>query len=55
MLDHEIGRHLQNALTELGLEFMGNKEPVKIEKGIKKPTSFLKTGPNFMPMSYSMR
>jgi len=44
MLDHEIGRHLQNSLTELGLEFVGNKEPVKIEKRDKKAYVLFKDG-----------
>lgn len=32
LLDAEIGIHLQTALTDIGLKFMGNKEPAKIEK-----------------------
>lgn len=30
MLDTEIGIHLQTALTDIGLKFMGKKEPVQI-------------------------
>ncbi len=30
LLDHEIGLHLQKALSTLGLQVMGNKEPDKI-------------------------
>jgi NAD(P) transhydrogenase len=30
LLDREIGIHLQNGLSELGLQFVGNKEPDKI-------------------------
>lgn len=32
MLDAEIGIHLQTALTDIGLKFMGKKEPVQIER-----------------------
>lgn len=32
MLDAEIGIHLQTALTDIGLKFIGNKEPVEISK-----------------------
>lgn len=32
LLDHEIGQHLQNALTDIGLKFMGRKEPEIIKK-----------------------
>jgi NAD(P) transhydrogenase len=32
MLDAEIGIHLQTALTDLGLKFLGGKEPEKISK-----------------------
>ncbi len=32
MLDAEIGIHLQTALTDIGLTFMGNKEPEIIER-----------------------
>lgn len=32
MLDSEIGIHLQTALTDIGLKFMGNKRPKKIER-----------------------
>lgn len=31
-LDSEIGIHLQTALTDIGLKFMGNKSPKKISK-----------------------
>lgn len=32
MLDSEIGIHLQTALTDIGLKFMGKKEPLEITK-----------------------
>lgn len=32
LLDGEIGIHLQTALTALGLQFLGNKEPEEIKK-----------------------
>ena len=32
MLDSEIGIHLQTALTDIGLKFLGCKEPEKIER-----------------------
>lgn len=32
LLDAEIGIHLQTALTDIGLKFMGNKEPAEILK-----------------------
>lgn len=32
LLDAEIGIHLQTALTDIGLKFMGNKEPESIAK-----------------------
>jgi Pyruvate/2-oxoglutarate dehydrogenase complex, dihydrolipoamide dehydrogenase (E3) component, and related enzymes len=32
LLDHEIGLHLQKAMTEIGLKFYGNKEPVEITR-----------------------
>ena len=32
LLDHEIGQHLQNALTDVGLKFLGRKEPDIIKK-----------------------
>lgn len=32
MLDAEIGIHLQTALTDIGLKFLGKKEPEKIER-----------------------
>lgn len=32
LLDFEIGIHLQTALTDLGLKFLGNKEPQEIKK-----------------------
>lgn len=32
LLDAEIGVHLQTALTNIGLKFMGNKEPVEIAR-----------------------
>lgn len=32
LLDFEIGVHLQTALTDIGLKFLGNKEPVEIKK-----------------------
>lgn len=32
MLDAEIGTHLQTALTDLGLRFLGNKEPAIVER-----------------------
>lgn len=32
MLDAEIGIHLQTALTDIGLKFRGNKEPVEIKR-----------------------
>jgi NAD(P) transhydrogenase len=32
MLDSEIGIHLQTALTDIGLKFMGRKEPEKIAR-----------------------
>jgi NAD(P) transhydrogenase len=32
LLDTEIGIHLQTALTDIGLKFQGNKEPVEIAK-----------------------
>lgn len=32
LLDAEIGMHLQTALSELGLQVLGNKEPVKVER-----------------------
>jgi len=44
MLDHEIGRHLQNSLTELGLEFLGNKEPQIIERRDNKAYVQFKDG-----------
>lgn len=31
-IDHEMGIHLQTALTDIGVRFMGNKEPQEIEK-----------------------
>ena len=30
LLDHEIGIHLQTALTDIGLQFYGKKEPAQI-------------------------
>jgi NAD(P) transhydrogenase len=35
-LDSEIGIHLQTALTDIGLKFMGNKVPKKITKTAKE-------------------
>ncbi len=32
LLDNEIGIHLQTALTDLGLRFLGRKEPVEIKR-----------------------
>lgn len=32
LLDPEIGIHLQTALTNIGLQFLGNKEPVEITR-----------------------
>ncbi|MBA3721777.1 MAG: Si-specific NAD(P)(+) transhydrogenase [Parachlamydiaceae bacterium] len=32
MLDAEIGIHLQTALTDIGLKFLGNKEPSEIKR-----------------------
>lgn len=32
ILDAEIGIHLQTALTDIGLRFLGNKEPVEIKR-----------------------
>ncbi len=32
MLDSEIGIHLQTALTDIGLKFMGRKEPAEIKR-----------------------
>lgn len=32
MLDEEIGIHLQTALTDIGLKFLGKKEPIKISR-----------------------
>lgn len=32
MLDAEIGIHLQTALTDIGLKFMGKKEPIEIAR-----------------------
>lgn len=32
MLDAEIGIHLQTALTDIGLKFIGNKEPVEVAR-----------------------
>lgn len=32
MLDSEIGIHLQTALTDIGLKFLGNKEPAEISR-----------------------
>lgn len=32
MLDEEIGIHLQTALTDIGLKFLGKKEPVEIAR-----------------------
>jgi NAD(P) transhydrogenase len=32
LLDTEIGVHLQTALTDIGLKFKGNKEPIEIAK-----------------------
>ena len=32
LLDHEIGQHLQNALADVGLKFLGRKEPEIIKK-----------------------
>lgn len=32
MLDSEIGIHLQTALTDIGLKFLGHKEPEEIQK-----------------------
>lgn len=32
LLDSEIGIHLQTALTELGLKFLGNRKPVSIQR-----------------------
>lgn len=41
MLDAEIGIHLQTALTDIGLKFMGNKEPKEIaRKGDRAFVSF---------------
>lgn len=41
LLDHEIGTHLQTALQEIGLNFMGNKEPQDIKReGDKAVVSF---------------
>jgi NAD(P) transhydrogenase len=32
LLDHEIGQHLQNALSDVGMKFLGGKEPDIIKK-----------------------
>ena len=32
MLDAEIGIHLQTSLTDIGLKFLGNKEPIEIAR-----------------------
>jgi NAD(P) transhydrogenase len=32
MLDREIGMHLQTGLTDIGLQFLGNKRPLSIER-----------------------
>lgn len=44
MLDNEIGIHLQTALTDIGLKFMGRKEPEKIERVDNKAVVHFKDG-----------
>jgi NAD(P) transhydrogenase len=44
LLDHEIGRHLQNSLTEIGLQFLGSKMPDKISRRGNKAHVLFKDG-----------
>lgn len=44
MLDSEIGIHLQTALTDIGLKFVGRKEPEKIERIADKAVVTFKDG-----------
>ncbi|MBJ7449307.1 MAG: Si-specific NAD(P)(+) transhydrogenase [Parachlamydiales bacterium] len=43
-IDWEIGIHLQTALVDIGLQFVGNKEPEKIEKLIDRARVTFKDG-----------
>lgn len=44
LLDGEIGMHLQTALVEIGLQVMGNKEPVKVAREGNKGVVTFKDG-----------
>lgn len=44
MLDAEIGIHLQTALTEIGLRFLGKREPEKIYRNGDRACVLLKDG-----------
>lgn len=44
LLDHEIGVTLQTALTDLGLKFKGNKEPIEIKREGDKAVVHYKDG-----------
>lgn len=44
MLDAEIGTHLQTALTDIGLKFLGKKEPVEISRQGEKAIVRFKDG-----------
>ena len=44
LLDHEIGIHLQTALTNIGLKFIGGKEPEEIAKKNNKAYVRFKDG-----------
>ncbi|MBA3814958.1 MAG: Si-specific NAD(P)(+) transhydrogenase [Parachlamydiaceae bacterium] len=48
LLDSEIGIHLQTALTDIGLRFLGNKEPEIIERRGDKAYVQFKDGTSLM-------
>ncbi|MFA6915896.1 MAG: Si-specific NAD(P)(+) transhydrogenase [Parachlamydiales bacterium] len=47
LLDFEIGIHLQTALTNIGLKFVGNKEPLEIKRVDNKAYVKCKDGTEF--------
>lgn len=44
MLDSEIGIHLQTALTDIGLKFIGNKEPSEVRRENNRAIAHFKDG-----------
>ncbi|MBA3603331.1 MAG: Si-specific NAD(P)(+) transhydrogenase, partial [Parachlamydiaceae bacterium] len=44
MLDSEIGIHLQTALTDIGLKFIGNKEPTDVRREGNRAITHFKDG-----------